>query len=288
MFIGKILFGLAAFVLTWHPVYAFGGILFGALFDLWIEKVLLPSNNESLWQQNFSLLVILLFAKFAKSDGKISKNEIQAFKDNVKMSKADGVIVGHYFNRARHDMAGIEAVMQDLLIHCRGKENIFPHLLEMMCKVAVADGKLYGEHAHFIRVATEIWKLPTSVYLRLEQLYLQDIKPQADQHEQKRTSQKKKASGRQKESAQQEKESNRQQQEEAPQTSSFGENPYDVLGIAKESTFEEAKKAYRQLVKDQHPDRMRGEDKSEQQIKAAENNLARINAAFKVIEDTNK
>ena len=269
MFIGKILFGLSAFVLTWHPLYAFLGIAAGAVFDLWIEKVLLPGNSEALWQQNFSMLIIVLMSKFAKADGFISKNEIQAIRRNIKMKKDETAIVGHYFDMARYDMDGIEYVMQDLLVHCRGRENIFPFLLEVMCQIAVADGKLYREHAHLIRVATDIWNIPSSVYLRLEQVYL-NAAFEEQQRQEERYEQRERAE---------------QNQKKEVGTPLGGEEPYGVLGLDKGAPFDEVKKAYRQLVKDQHPDRMRGEDKSEQQIKAAENNLTRINAAFKAIED---
>lgn len=59
-------------------------------------------------------------------------------------------------------------------------------------------------------------------------------------------------------------------------------NPYDVLGIPKTSTMEEAKKAYRKLAQKYHPDKNAGEGAAEAEAKFKE-----VKAAWEAIESGN-
>lgn len=56
------------------------------------------------------------------------------------------------------------------------------------------------------------------------------------------------------------------------------ENPYDVLGISRNASEEEVKKAYRKLARDHHPDRNPGD-------KEAENRFKRVQEAYDTIRN---
>jgi DnaJ-class molecular chaperone len=60
-------------------------------------------------------------------------------------------------------------------------------------------------------------------------------------------------------------------------------NYYEVLGVTKNSTADELKKAYRKLALEYHPDRHQGSDKEE-----AEKRFKEINEAYQVLSDPNK
>lgn len=61
-------------------------------------------------------------------------------------------------------------------------------------------------------------------------------------------------------------------------------NPYDVLGLQANSTFDEVRKRYRKLVFENHPDRLIARGMPQDFISIATNRLATINNAFEMIE----
>jgi DnaJ like chaperone protein len=61
-------------------------------------------------------------------------------------------------------------------------------------------------------------------------------------------------------------------------------DPYVILGIDRGRPFADVKKRYRQLVADNHPDRLIGRGLPQEFIKIATARLAAINAAYETIE----
>lgn len=61
-------------------------------------------------------------------------------------------------------------------------------------------------------------------------------------------------------------------------------DPYDVLGIPRSATTDEARAAWRVLVKDNHPDRMMARGVPREALQLAERRLMLVNAAWREIE----
>ncbi|WP_044412674.1 DnaJ domain-containing protein [Thiomicrospira microaerophila] len=66
--------------------------------------------------------------------------------------------------------------------------------------------------------------------------------------------------------------------------SSYQKDPYEVLGCSEEDDFAIVKQAYRQLVKQYHPDFMHSKGLDDAQIKTATEKMQAINAAFEEIK----
>lgn len=62
-------------------------------------------------------------------------------------------------------------------------------------------------------------------------------------------------------------------------------DPYEVLNLSKSATFDEVKKRYRELVKQNHPDFLMGSGANEQIVQDATKRLQEINEAYKEIRD---
>jgi len=60
-------------------------------------------------------------------------------------------------------------------------------------------------------------------------------------------------------------------------------DPYDVLGIDPDASMDEARAAWKQAVRDSHPDRMLARGVPEEAVKLAEQRLIAINAAWEEI-----
>jgi DnaJ like chaperone protein len=61
-------------------------------------------------------------------------------------------------------------------------------------------------------------------------------------------------------------------------------DPYTVLGIGREASFEEIRKHYRRLVRDNHPDRAIARGLPEEFVAIASTRAAALNAAYEAIE----
>lgn len=70
----------------------------------------------------------------------------------------------------------------------------------------------------------------------------------------------------------------------ARHTSVGRDDPYMVLGVDREAPFEEVRRRYRQLVNENHPDRLIARGVPEEFVAIANTRLAAINAAFENIE----
>jgi len=66
---------------------------------------------------------------------------------------------------------------------------------------------------------------------------------------------------------------------------SGNKNPYEILGLSEQASFEEVKKRYRELVKKYHPDILMGRGESEEMIEKSTRKLQEINEAYETIKN---
>jgi len=62
-------------------------------------------------------------------------------------------------------------------------------------------------------------------------------------------------------------------------------DPYDILSVSKDDSFETIKKKYKQLVQKYHPDKLSSKGLDEEFIKFAENKIKEINEAYNFIKE---
>ena len=98
---GKIIGGTAGFALG-GPIGAILGVMAGNIFDKSKKSRFnfnQISNNQK--QNIFALSIIILCAKIAKSDGVVTKDEIEAFKEKFNIPKEEISQVSKIFNEAK-------------------------------------------------------------------------------------------------------------------------------------------------------------------------------------------
>jgi DnaJ like chaperone protein len=62
-------------------------------------------------------------------------------------------------------------------------------------------------------------------------------------------------------------------------------DPYDVLGVSRDASVDEIRNAWRQLVRETHPDAMIARGLPEEAVKMAEKRLIVLNRAWEEIQE---
>lgn len=73
--------------------------------------------------------------------------------------------------------------------------------------------------------------------------------------------------------------------EDRPTARTDPSSPYDILGVPPDASNEEVKRAYREKVRNLHPDTLRGKDVSDEVIRTVNDRMARVNAAWAEIKN---
>ena len=107
---GKIIGGTAGFALG-GPIGAILGVMAGSAFDRKSKSNFNFSKiSKEHKQQIFVVSIIILSAKIAKSDGQVTVDEINAFKEKFQIPKNEISKVSKIFNEAKKSVYGYKQV----------------------------------------------------------------------------------------------------------------------------------------------------------------------------------
>ena len=110
---GRVIGGTAGFALG-GPIGAILGVMAGGAFDRRKKFTNYKKFSNQQKQQVFALSVIILSAKLAKADGKVTSDEINAFKEKFNIPKSEISKVGKIFNEAKKDVHGYKKVADQI------------------------------------------------------------------------------------------------------------------------------------------------------------------------------
>ncbi|MFQ5955258.1 MAG: TerB family tellurite resistance protein [Kiloniellales bacterium] len=162
---GKVIGGAAGFALG-GPLGALAGAVAGHAVDR-LRAAKTPSAEEQR-QAAFSIAVIVLAAKMAKTDGVVSRAEINTFKRIFHVPPGDLRKVGRLFDQAKRDAAGfepyarqvkrlfadspwvLEELLDGLFLIAKSDQTVHPAELEFLGRIAAIFG---FDEAQFERIA---------------------------------------------------------------------------------------------------------------------------------------
>ena len=193
-----------------------------------------PLGEDATKQGTFTIGVIALGAKMAKADGRVTPDEIAAFKRVFCTAPEDEKDVAALFNRAKQDTAGFEAYARQLARVLEGAHEVKEEVIDCLFEIAIADGEVHPSELKFLEDVAEILGLSASDFARIRAVHM----------------------------------------------AADGGDPFAVLGLHHDAENAEIKARYRQLARDNHPDKLMAEGLPEEVIAVANQKLARINAAY--------
>ncbi|GAB4285080.1 MAG: molecular chaperone DjiA [Roseovarius sp.] len=107
----------------------------------------------------FTIAVIALGAKMAKADGRVTRDEVTAFREVFRIARDDEAGAARLFNLARQDVAGYEEYARRIARMFRRQRSTLCDLLEGLFHIAVADGVYHPEEDSFLARVAEIFGL---------------------------------------------------------------------------------------------------------------------------------
>ena len=137
------------------------GMLLGSLIGGKISRARSSSGFKSFAQpqQIFALSLIVLSAKLSKADGQISKEELIAVKDKLKIPENEIDQVGKIFNKAKEESAGYEPYAQQIAQIYRGNVNVLEEVINILFYIAEADGNVSNAELKMIEHISQIFGL---------------------------------------------------------------------------------------------------------------------------------
>jgi len=137
------------------------GMLLGSLLGGKISRARSGARMRSFAQpqQVFALSLIVLSAKLSKADGQVSREELIAVKDKLKIPESELDQVGKIFNKAKEESKGYEPYAQQIAQIYRGNLNVLEEVINMLFYIAEADGNVSTSELEMIENISGIFGL---------------------------------------------------------------------------------------------------------------------------------
>ena len=137
---GKILGGATGFAFG-GPIGALLGGVAGHAIDKIKTKKKLPEET-ALKQIGFTIGVIVLSAKMAKADGKVTEDEIRAFKEKINVPDSEIKNVAKLWDQAKKTTDGFQIYARQIANLLEKNSSVLEELLKLLIIIALADGKI--------------------------------------------------------------------------------------------------------------------------------------------------
>ena len=110
-------------------------------------------------QQIFALSLIVLSAKISKADGQVSKEELIAVKEKLRIPDNELDQVGKIFNKAKEESTGYEPYAKQIAQIYKGNLNILEEVINILFYIAEADGNVSDSEFKMIEHIAQIFGL---------------------------------------------------------------------------------------------------------------------------------
>ena len=115
-------------------------------------------------KQVFAIALIILTAKLAKADGHVSKEELIAIKDKLKIPEHEIDQVGKIFNKAKEDSLGYEPYAQQIAQIYKSNPAVLDEVINILFYIAEADSNVSDSEVTMIKNIAKIFGLSDSQF----------------------------------------------------------------------------------------------------------------------------
>ena len=125
----------------------------------------------------FTIAVIALGAKMAKADGRVTRDEVSAFREVFFIAHEDEAKAARVFNLARTDVAGFEEYAQRISRMFAGDRKVLVDLMEGLFHIALADGRFHPDEDGFLERVAGIFALSSQEFRAMRARFVPDALP---------------------------------------------------------------------------------------------------------------
>ena len=120
-------------------------------------------------QQVFALSLIVLSAKLSKVDGNVSKEELIAVKDKLRIPDNEIDQVGKIFNKAKEESSGYEPYAIQISKIYKGNLNILEEVINILFYIAEADGVVSQKEFEMIEHIAQIFNINDTQFQAIQE-----------------------------------------------------------------------------------------------------------------------
>ena len=165
---GKIIGGANGFAFG-GPLGAFLGGVAGHAIDKIKTEQKLPEET-ALKQIGFTIGVIVLSAKMAKADGKVTVEEIKAFKKKINVPENEIKNVAKLWDQAKKTTDGFEVYAKQISDLLEKNSSVLEELLTLLIIIAQADGKITIPEIEYLKKVGDIFGFSNEDFERIYSL----------------------------------------------------------------------------------------------------------------------
>jgi len=257
---GKIIGGIAGYLIL-GPFGVLIGVIIGNQFDAgfyrfgnfeasgkdWI------SGNQERVQTTFFTALFSVMGHVAKADGQVTHDEIAMAKSvmqQMSLNETQTRIAIELFNKGKQPDFKLDEILKQLKFECRRRRTVMQMFLEVLLQAAYADGVMHPSEKKIISFIADELGFTEAELAQLEALIL-------GHHNVVGAS-----------------------------TGVSLDDAYAVLGVSKNASAAEVKKAYRRMMNQHHPDKLVSKGLPEEMIKMATAKTQEIKAAYEKIKNS--
>lgn len=187
---GKVIGGVAGFALG-GPIGALLGTALGHGVDKMRGEAVgadgyagmgpgagFQEHDQESRQMAFTVAVIALAAKLAKVDGRVTRDEVSAFKKVFKIPPEEMDSVGKIFNEARENATDFEPYADQIARIFARDPAMLEELLGALLNIAHADGEYHPNEREYLQRVAAIFGFGPKAFARIEATFVQG--PAAD------------------------------------------------------------------------------------------------------------
>ena len=238
---------------------AFIGYFLGSVIDRYIAYGIGGVNPLSQHQRQSVFLetVFILMGKLAKADGHISQDEIdhvEQFIQKLGMSAEHRQQAIALFKQGADANFDIEPSLKKFIAICGNTNNLKQMLLVYLIVMALSDGHIHSAEEIMLKDVARHFGYDQAAFKQILDMVLN------------------------------------QSHFAGGQTTSATslEDAYKALGVSKESSDHEIKRAYRKLMSQYHPDKLMGQGVPEDMIAVATEQAKEVQVAYNLIATSRK
>jgi len=127
----------------------------------------------------FTIAVIALGAKMAKADGRVTRDEVTAFRAVFHIPEGARAQAARVFNLARQDITGYATYARSIKSMFGDNMAVLEDLLEGLFFIAMADGEYHPKEDDFIQTVATIFGLSDRRFRILRTRFAPDAPPDA-------------------------------------------------------------------------------------------------------------